>query len=159
MKPAIFLRIASVLTFIHGVLHTIGGVFATPAPGAQQAAVAAMKENQFLVMGFTRSYWHFYQGFSIGASISLIVNAVVFWQLSSLAKTSSLRLRPIYGAFVASYLLLALNSYQYFFPPPVITEILIALFLGLALYTSSPSAVPSTSPDKARKPTQQAQIG
>jgi hypothetical protein len=56
MKAVIFLRIASVLTFIHAVLHTIGGVFGTPGPGAQQAAVAAMKANQFPLMGFTRNY-------------------------------------------------------------------------------------------------------
>ncbi len=33
MKPAIFLRIAAVLTFIHAVLHTIGGVFGKVPPG------------------------------------------------------------------------------------------------------------------------------
>ena len=34
MKPVVFLRIASVLTFIHSVLHTIGGVFSGPDPGS-----------------------------------------------------------------------------------------------------------------------------
>src|ERR1700728_2166479 len=100
MKTVIFLRIASVLTFIHTVLHTIGGVFGTPVPGAQQAAVAAMKANQFPLMGFTRSYWDFYMGLGLAASISLTVEALVIWQLSSLAKTASLRLRPIYAAFM-----------------------------------------------------------
>jgi len=33
MKPALFLRIAAVLTFVHAVLHTIGGVLAEPDPG------------------------------------------------------------------------------------------------------------------------------
>jgi hypothetical protein len=33
MKPALFLRIASVLTFIHAVLRTIGGVFGKVEPG------------------------------------------------------------------------------------------------------------------------------
>src|ERR1700738_4550594 len=39
MKPAIFLRIASVLTLIHAVLHTIGGVFSKPGLGADGVAV------------------------------------------------------------------------------------------------------------------------
>jgi hypothetical protein len=62
MRPVIFLRIASVLTFIHAALHTIGGVFGGTAPGAQQVAVSAMKANEFVAMGVTRSYWNFTWG-------------------------------------------------------------------------------------------------
>jgi len=46
-KPVVFLRIASVLTLIHAVLHTIGGVFGSVDPGPAAVAVAAMKANQF----------------------------------------------------------------------------------------------------------------
>jgi hypothetical protein len=139
MKPTICLRIASVLTFLHAVGHTVGGVFGTPSPGAAEAAVAAMKANQFPVMGLTRSYWNFYMGLGLAVSIFLVVEAVVFWQLGSLAKTDSARLRPIYATFLVGYLALAVNSYQYFFAGPVINEILIALCLGLAVVTSRPS--------------------
>jgi hypothetical protein len=38
MKPAIFLRIAAALTFIHAVLHTIGGVFGKVPPGLPNEA-------------------------------------------------------------------------------------------------------------------------
>jgi hypothetical protein len=138
MKPVVFLRIASVLTFIHAVLHTIGGVFGTPQPGAQQVAVAAMRANQFLLMGHMRSFWDFYMGLGLAATISLTVEAVVFWQLSSLAKRDSFRLRPIYAAFGVSFVIFAVASYRYFFLGPVITEILIALFLGLAFFASKP---------------------
>jgi hypothetical protein len=55
MKATLLLRIAAVLAFLHGVLHTIGGVFGGAAPGAQATAVAAMKTNQFDVTGLTRS--------------------------------------------------------------------------------------------------------
>ena len=41
-KPVVFLRIASVLTLIHAVLHTIGGVFGSVDPGTPAVAVAAM---------------------------------------------------------------------------------------------------------------------
>jgi hypothetical protein len=139
MKPTLFLRIASVLTFLHAVGHTVGGVFGTPSPGAAEAAVAAMKANQFPVMGLTRSYWSFYMGLGLAVSIFLVVEAVVFWQLGSLAKTDSYRLRPIYATFLLGYLALAVNSYQYFFAGPVINEILIALCLGLAFVTSRPA--------------------
>jgi hypothetical protein len=140
MKPTLFLRLASVLTLLHSVLHTVGGVFGKPSPGAGEIAVAAMKANQFPLMGNTRSYWDFYMGMGLGVTIFLTVEALVFWQLASLARTSSYRLRPIYATFMVGYLVFALNSHFYFFWPPVVIEILIALCLGMAIYTSKPAA-------------------
>jgi hypothetical protein len=81
MKPALLLRIAAVLTFVHAVLHTIGGVFGEPDPGPATAAVQAMKMNQFLLMGNTRSYWDLYRGFGLAVTIFLTVEAVIFWHL------------------------------------------------------------------------------
>ena len=133
MRTTLFLRIASVLTFIHAALHTIGGVFGGTAPGAQQVAVSAMKANEFVAMGVTRTYWDFYMGFGLAVSVFLTAEAVVFWQLSALAKTDALRLRPVLATFVVGYLGFAAVSYRYFFVAPVITEILIALCLGLAI--------------------------
>jgi hypothetical protein len=133
MRTVLFLRIASVLTFIHAVLHTIGGVFGVPAPGVQQATVAVMKANEFQVMGVTRSYGDFYLGLGLVVSVFLTLEAVVFWQLGSLAKTDALRLRPVLATFLIGYLCAAVVSYRYFFVAPVITEILIAACLGLAI--------------------------
>ena len=133
MRSVIFLRIASVLTFVHALLHTIGGVFGSAAPGLQQATVATMKANEFAVMGAMRSYWDFYRGFGLMISVFLTLEAIVFWQLSSLAKTDSLRLRPVLATFLIGYLGAAVVSYRYFFAAPVITEILIALCLGLTI--------------------------
>jgi hypothetical protein len=133
MRTVLFLRIASVLTLVHAVLHTIGGVFGGAAPGAQQAAVTAMQINQFQVMGVTRTFWDFYMGLGLAGSVSMTVEAVVFWQLGSLAKTDALRLRPILATFLIGFLGVAVVSYRYFFVAPVITEILIALCLGLAI--------------------------
>jgi hypothetical protein len=133
MKPVIFLRMASVLTLIHAALHTIGGVFGKAAPGPQQAVVTAMQVNQFQVMGVTRTFWDFYMGLGLAGSVFMTVEAVVFWQLSSLAKTDALRLRPVFATFLIGFLGVAVVSYRYFFAGPVVTEILIALCLGLAI--------------------------
>ncbi len=137
MRTVLFLRIASVLTFIHAALHTIGGVFGGAAPGVQQATVAVMKANEFAAMGVTRSYWDFYRGLGLAGSVFMTVEAVVFWQLSSLAKTDALRLRPVLATFLGGFLGIAVVSYRYFFAAPVITEILIALCLGLAIAFAS----------------------
>jgi hypothetical protein len=132
MTSTLLLRIASGLTLLHAVLHTIGGVFGKPAPGAE-ATVALMQANQFPVMGSMRTYWDFYHGMGLAGSISMVAEAVVFWQLGELAKSDAGRLRPILATFALAYLVMALNSAAYFFAGPVIAEILIAACLGLAM--------------------------
>jgi hypothetical protein len=135
MRSAIFLRIASVLTFAHAVLHTIGGVFGE-VPPAVQPVVTAMKANQFLAMGAMRTMWDFHMGLGLAVSVFLTLEAVVFWQLGSLAKRDALRLRPVLATFLVGYLGLAVVSYRYFFVGPVITEMLISLCLGLAIVSA-----------------------
>jgi hypothetical protein len=140
MKPALFLRIASVLTFIHAALHTIGGVFGKVPPGPATVAVDAMKMNQFLVMGNTRNFWDFYRGLGLGGTISMTAEALLFWQLASLAKTDPQRLCPIMATFLVAYAALAVNSYTYFFLGPVVAEILIVACLALAFVTAKSEA-------------------
>jgi len=137
-RSVLFLRIAAVLTFIHAVLHTIGGVFGKVNPGPAAVAVAAMKVNQFLVFGNMRTLWDFYRGMGLAATISLTSEAILFWQLGSLAKHDARRLRPILITFLIAYAALTVNSSAYFFIGPVVVEILIAACLGLAAYSAKP---------------------
>ena len=136
MKPTLFLRMAAVLTFIHALLHTIGGVFGKVEPGPATVAVDAMKINQFLLMGHMRSFWDFYRGLGLAVTIFLTAEAVLFWLLGNLAKTGAMRLRSILLTFLVAYLALSVNSYTYFFLGPVIAEILIATCLVLAIVTA-----------------------
>lgn len=136
MKPGILLRIASVLTLIHAALHTIGGVYGKADPGPATVAVDAMKANQFPLMGSMRTYWEFFHGMGLAVSILLTAEGIVFWLLASLAKTDAARLRPVLAIFVLAYLAMAVNSYRFFFLPPVIVESLIALCLVGAIVTA-----------------------
>ncbi len=136
MKPVVFLRIASVLTIIHAVLHTVGGVFGAVPPGPATVAATAMKANQFMALGQMRTFWEFYHGMGLAASISLTSEGIIFWLLGSLAKTDAARLRPVLAMFVLAYLAMSVNSYLYFFSAPVIVEILIALCLVGAIVTA-----------------------
>jgi hypothetical protein len=136
MRPVLFLRIASVITLIHSALHTIGGVFGKPSPGVAATTLAIMRANTFDVLGVTRSYWDFMRGMGLDVTIFLTVEAVVFWQLGTLAKTDAPRLRPILASFLVAYLTMAVNASVYIFLGPVITEVLIALCLGMAIVTA-----------------------
>lgn len=135
MKPVIYLRIASILTLIHSIMHTIGGVFGKP-PSGQAAMVAASMRYRFEVFGVMRSYADFYRGMGLGITIALAMDAAILWLLASLAKSDAARLRPIMAVFLMGYLALALNSYTFFFSGPVIAELLIVFCLGAAIITA-----------------------
>lgn len=129
-----WLRVASVLTFVHAALHTVGGVFGKVAPGAEQTAVDAMKGNAFVAMGVTRTMWDFYRGMGLAVMIFLTLAAVVLWQMAVLAKTEMFPLvRPVLAAFMLGFLLMAVVSWQYFFAGPLVAELLIAVCVGLAM--------------------------
>jgi len=146
MKPTIFLRIASVLTFVHAVMHTVGGVFGKPVPGIGAATEAIMRANSFHVLGVTRSYWEFYRGMGLGISIALTAESLLFWLLGSLAKQHATEIRPILWVFALAYLAFAVNSYTYFFSGPVIAEIVIAACLLGAIAAAKPSVAGQQAP-------------
>ena len=139
MKPANLLRIASVLTFIHAILHTVGGVFGPIQPGPASIAAAAMKANAFPAFGHVRTFWEFYRGMGLAVSIFLTAEAFVFWQLAALATTRAKDLRPVLATFTVAYVAMAVNSYSYFFTVPVIVELIIAACLVAAIVTAGRS--------------------
>ena len=139
-KSVLFLRIASGLTFIHAVLHTVGGVFGKTPAGPAAVAVEAMKANQFLLMGNMRSLWDFYRGLGLGATIFLTADSVLMLQMAALAKADARRLRPMMATFLVAYAVFSVNSYEYFFAGPVIAELIIVACLGIAIATAGREA-------------------
>lgn len=132
MNSRIWLRIAAVLTLIHAVLHTIGGVYGSVPPGTPTIAVTAMKANTFIAFGNLRSFWMFYRGMGLAVTLLLTFGSVIFWLLGDLSNVAGARLRPILITFAAGYLAFAIVSWRYFFIGPVVTELLIAACLLVA---------------------------
>lgn len=134
MKSVWLLRVASVLALLHGVLHTAGGVFGKPSPGAQAAAIAAMQTNRFNAMGVERSFWDFHMGYGLMVSVKFLLETIIFWQLSVLVKTDT-KVRPVILTFGLGYLAYAALAWRYFFAAPAVFEALIALcLLGAAFF-------------------------
>ena len=94
-----------------------------------------MKSHHFDVMGSMRSYWDFVFGYGLFITIGLIVQAVLFWQLSTLARTSPSSTKPIVGLFFLNCLGIAVVSWRYFFVGPAVAQLLIAVCLALAFVT------------------------
>jgi len=76
MKQTILLRTASALTLIFCAGHTYR-VLGPSFHGADEAAVfMAMQAYPFNIMGFRRTHWDFYVGFSLLFSLTLLLLAV-----------------------------------------------------------------------------------
>jgi len=139
VKATVWLRVASVLTLIHAVLHTIGGVFGKPRE-EQVAVIEAMKAHQFLVVGSPRTYWDFFFGYGLILSICLLVEGVLFWQLGEIAKSQPKLIRPILAAFILAFCGTAIIAGRYFFIAPAVTEVIIAGCLVGAYVTAGKKA-------------------
>ncbi len=139
MKSSTFLRIASIITLLYFVGHT-SGVPWTPDDGAGAMPVLeAMKNHSFEIIGFTRTYWDFYVGFGVIISLYLLVQAVVLWQLGSLAKTDALRLRPVVASFFVAFIVNAVLAWKYFFAIPLVMSVAISVCLALAFVAAGRS--------------------
>src|SRR5436190_3850708 len=139
MKSSTFLRIASVITFLYFAGHT-ASIPWTPAVGPGEAPVLeAMKAHSFNVLGSNRTYWDLYFGFGVIISGYLLVQAVVLWQLGSLAKREAAQVRAIVASFLVAFIVNAFLSWKYFFLIPLINAILISVCLALALVFSGRS--------------------
>jgi hypothetical protein len=140
MRTGLLLRIVSVLAFVHGLLHTIGGVFGKAAQGAQLDTVTVMKANQFVAMGVTRSYWDYYFGYGLMTTVNFLVQTFVFWQLATIAKTDPARVRPIVATFGVGYVVSAVVAWRYFFAGPAVFEVVMAGVLFAAWFVAKKEA-------------------
>ena len=79
-------RIAAVVFVFFAVGHTAGFLSFTP-PTAEGIAVRdAMSTVHFTVRGSTFSYGNFYREFGLSATVSMLLQAFLCWQLASLTK-------------------------------------------------------------------------
>lgn len=139
MKDIGLLRAASVLTFVHAVLHTVGGLLKPPAHGEQEIAVLnAMKSFEFDFMGSMRSYWDFYFGFGLFVTLGLVLQAVLLWQLAPVAREAPGVARPLLLALLASFVAMMVLSWRYFFVAPLAIEALIAVLVAMAYVLARP---------------------
>jgi hypothetical protein len=136
MKQSILLRTASILTLVFCAGHTYGSLN-TSSRGPEEAAVfMAMQAYPFSIMGFRRTHWDYYRGFSLLFSVTLLLLAVLLWQLGGLAKNDPVRTRPLVAAVGLGYVGFTVLCAMYFFTAPFLVSGAATLCLALA-FTSS----------------------
>lgn len=135
MKSSLLLRVASILTLLFAVGHSMGGL-SLWSPAGETEVLGAMRSFHFDASGVSRTYLDFYLGFGFILSVYLLSQAVALWQLASLARTDANRVRPLIGTFFLASVASAFLSWRYIFLVPVVSFLVIAVCLGLAFYAA-----------------------
>jgi hypothetical protein len=138
MKTPLLLRISSILALLLAAGHTSGGL-SFWSPAGETEVLRAMRSFHFDVAGSSRTYLDFYFGFGFVNGVFLLLQAVLFWQLASIAKTDAFRVRPLIGSFFLANAVSAFLAWRFIFVVPAVSFTLIAASLGLAFYASGKS--------------------
>ena len=136
MKPSILLRVASILTLIFCAGHTYGALASSSRDPEQAAVFMAMQAFPFEIMGARRTHWEFYRGFSLLFSVTLLLLAVLLWQLARLSNRDPAGARPLIASLFLAYLGFTILCGVYFFIAPAAFSAAVAICLALA-FTSA----------------------
>jgi hypothetical protein len=134
MRPTLLLRVASVVSLLFAAGHTLGGTKEW-SPMGETDVLQAMRTHRFDYGGVSRTYLDFYRGFGYSLTVTLLLQAVLLWQLASLAKTEPRRVSPMIASFVLASLASTAIAWTIILPVPavfssVLTACLAAAFLA-----------------------------
>ena len=130
-KPSIWFRALAVILAFFTLGHTLGTRHAiTTAPG-EAAVITGMQGYRVPVMGFLRSYWDFYRGFSVTISVLLAALAVIAWQTAALSRRSPREAIPFAYTLLIALFANAIVSFSYFFTAPMVTSTLAVVCAGI----------------------------
>jgi hypothetical protein len=130
-------RIASVLTAIFAVLHTIGFLGFVPDDPAARQVRLAMDTTIFALGDARLSFGGFYVGFGIFVTAALLVAAVLSWWLAYVAREAPRLVFLPASALAAFQLVSLILAVRYFPAPPAVFSAVILLCLLFAMWATS----------------------
>ncbi len=128
MTTTVWLRISSVIALLFAAGHTLGGLKSW-SPMGENPVLKSMRDVHFNVMGVSRTYLDFYLGFGYSLTVAQLMQAVLLWQLATLARSSAAPIRPLIAVIALANLAGAIVAWQFILPIPA----LFALFLLASL--------------------------
>jgi hypothetical protein len=121
MKHVTPFRIATVLLVLFCAAHTAGGMLAQKSLGAEADAVfAQMKAVHFNFNGSDCTWYGFWFGFGMTASLLLLLSAIIAWQLDKVPPAAWPSVSVIAWSLVAVHAVNTYLSWKYFFIGPTI---------------------------------------
>jgi hypothetical protein len=148
MKPTILLRIAAVISGLFAFGHVLGGLQQWNPVGANPV-FALMAKQQFHVEGATRSYLDLYLGLGWSSGVLLILQTVLLWQLSTLARADGARLRPMIAAIALATAATGAIARHFILPIPALFSFALLVPLVLAFAAPQPRRSETTSDGNA----------
>ncbi len=133
MKPSVLYRIVAVLLALWAIGHTLG-FRQTDPKWRVDSLVASMKSIHFDAGGISRTYWDFFVGFGLFASVLLLFVAVLTWQLGGMSRETLKLMSRVTWTLAICFGGLTVLSWIYFFLLPVIFSAVITLCLILAAW-------------------------
>ena len=131
MTTKLLLRIASVISLVFTVGHSLGGLRKW-SPMGQNDVLTAMTAVRFDTMGANRSYLDFFMGFGWSISVAMLLQTVLLWQLASFAHPDPARVRPMIAVFVLATLASGVIAWRFIFPIPALFSGALAIVLAAA---------------------------
>ena len=131
-KPWLPLRIAAAISVVFAIGHTLGGLKGW-SPLGETDVLTAMKTFRFDVQGVNRSFYEFYRGFGFLLTVYLVLQAVLLWQLGSLARANRAIARPFVWSFFLSSIAIVVLCWVFLFPVPAYFAVVLTACLGWAV--------------------------
>ncbi len=131
MTTTLLLRLASAISFLFAIGHTLGGTKQW-SPMGDNDVLKAMTAGRVDTMGANRSYLDFYMGFGWSLSVALLLQSVLLWQIASLARSDAIQLKPIIATFALATLASGVIAWLFIFPVPALFSLALLVVLVAA---------------------------
>jgi hypothetical protein len=131
MTTTLVLRIASVISLIFTLGHTLGGLRKW-SPMGDNEVLRAMTAVRFDTMGANRSYLDFYMGFGWSITVAMVMQTVLLWQIASLARTNPASVRPMIAVIALATVAGGVIAWRFIFPVPALFSSALVIALAAA---------------------------
>ena len=135
MTTTLLLRIASVISLVFAAGHTSGGLQKW-SPMGENDVLKAMTAVHFDTMGVNRSYLDFFLGFGWSISVLMVLQAILLWQIASLARSDPARVRPMIATFAIATLATGVIAWRFIFPIPALFSGALVIVLAAAYFVA-----------------------
>ena len=131
MKRITPFRIAAVLLLIFCAGHTAGGMLSQKSLGPEADAVfAQMKATHFVFNGSDCTWYGFWFGFGLTASLFLLLSAIIAWQLDKVTPAAWRAVSVIAWSLIAVHAVNTFLSWKYFFIGPAMFGGIVTVLLA-----------------------------
>jgi hypothetical protein len=134
MRATILFRIASIVFLLFALGHTIGFLSFKPPTTEGLAVREAMSNVLFKVGSSELSYGGFYRGFGQSCTVSMLLLAILCWQLGVLATANPRAIAGVAWSLFGVQVVGVVLSSKYFGLLPAIFSAALTAILGWAAF-------------------------